>query len=47
MPLFTISQFVHKVELFETFDSVLGERCNPNATDCSDSTSAPVLTGKE
>ena len=47
VPLFTISQFVHEVELFETFDSVVGERCDPNATDCSDSTSAPVLTGKE
>jgi hypothetical protein len=47
VPLFTISQFVHKVELFKTLDSVMGDRYNPNATNCSDSLSAPVLAGKE
>lgn len=47
VPLFTIAQFVHEVELFHEFDLAVGDRCDPNTTDCGDSASAPVMTGME
>ena len=47
VPLFTMAAFVKQVELFEMLDSALGERCDPSTTDCSDSTSVPVMSGKE
>ncbi len=47
VPLFTMAAFVKEVELFEALDYAVGERCDPSTTDCSNSTSAPPLTGKE
>jgi hypothetical protein len=47
VPLFTMAAFVKEVELFEMLDYAVGERCDPSTTDCSDSTSVPVMTGKE
>mmetsp|Transcript_9674 Transcript_9674/g.14929 ORF Transcript_9674/g.14929 Transcript_9674/m.14929 type:complete len:812 (+) Transcript_9674:117-2552(+) len=49
LPLFTMSMFIQELPEFHDLDLMVGDRCNPasDPLNCTESTSAPPLAGKE